>query len=194
MTHHIQKIQAFFAAMQSFAVALKATGHKVLHLTLDDTKKYNDLPALLRDLLAGNVQHFEYQQPDEYRLSEQLVSFCNTLKRKNITFDCVDSFHFYLPHSELTEHFKAGTSHRMEFFYRYMRKCFKLLVDEDNKPDGGKWNFDQQNRNKLKKKDIAAIPAPLIFCNDVNYLNKRLSRHNINTIGQTCRNTIKKTH
>ncbi len=184
VTHHIQKIQAFFAAMQSFAMALKATGHKVLHFTLDETKKYNDLPALLRDLLTGNVQHFEYQQPDEYRLSEQLALFCHTLTRQNITFDCVDSFHFYLPHNELSEHFITDTSHRMEFFYRYMRKRFKLLIDEDNKPDGGKWNFDQQNRNKLKKTDMATIPAPLIFSNDVNDINKRLSRHNINTIGQ----------
>ena len=94
VTHHIQKIQAFFAAMQSFAIALKAAGHKVLHLTLDDTKKYNDLPALLTDLLKAEVQHFEYQQPDEYRLSQQLASFCNTLHFKHITFDCVDSFHF----------------------------------------------------------------------------------------------------
>jgi deoxyribodipyrimidine photolyase-related protein len=142
VTHHIQKVQAFFAAMQSFALALKAAGHEVLYLTLDDTIKHSDLPSLLRSLLDNNVDHFEYQQPDEYRLSEQLALFCNKLKGQNITFTCVDSFHFYLPHNELTEHFNVDTSHRMEFFYRYMRKRFNLLVDEYNKPDGGKWNFD----------------------------------------------------
>jgi len=184
VTHHIQKVQAFFAAMQSFALALKDAGHEVLYLTLDDTVKHNDLPSLLSHLLDNNVDHFEYQQPDEYRLSEQMVLFCNGLKGQNITFTCVDSFHFYLPHTELTEHFKTETSHRMEFFYRYMRKRFNLLVDEDNKPDGGKWNFDQQNRNKLKQNDIVAIPTPLVFGNDVDEINQRLTRHNIKTIGQ----------
>jgi len=184
VTHHIQKIQAFFAAMQSFAFSLKEAGHRVLYFTLDDTKEFKVLPELLCDLLKANFKHFEYQQPDEYRLSEQLASFCDTLKANDITSSCVDSFHFYLPHEELKEHFKSNTSHRMEFFYRYMRKRFKLLIGKDDKPDGGKWNFDQQNRNKLKKKDIAIIPEPLIFSNDVSDINQRISRHSINTIGK----------
>ena len=194
VTHHIQKIQAFFAAMQEFSLALRAAGHQVYYLTLDDTKNYSNLPELLSDLLKGHllkgmspkeqIEHFEYQQPDEYRLSEQLASFCQALKEQNITFDCVDSYHFYLPHAELTEHFKTDTSQRMEFFYRDMRKRFNVLIDEKNKPDGGKWNFDQQNRNKLKPKDISSIPEPLIFANDVKAINARLKRHNIKTIGQ----------
>ncbi|WP_158970897.1 cryptochrome/photolyase family protein [Paraglaciecola sp. L3A3] len=183
VTHHVQKIQAFFAAMTAFADALKSAGHRVLHLTLDETKKYTDLPELLTDLLKNDVQLFEYQQPDEYRLSQQLTKFCQQLAGINILFACVESEHFYLPHKELPEHFKAETSHRMEFFYRYMRKRFKLLVDQNNNPDGGKWNFDQQNRNKLKKKDMSLIPAPLVFSHDVSQINERIERHKINTMG-----------
>lgn len=198
VTHHVQKIQAFFAAMQTFAQALKAAGHKVLYLTLDDTKAYQDIPSLLSELLTEldandinnhKVEHFEYQQPDEYRLSQQLASFCQTLTPKNITSACVDSMHFYLPHTELKQHFKKDTSHRMEFFYRYMRKRFNILLDEDSKPAGGQWNFDKQNRNKLTKKDIAVIPTPLTFNNDVSSINERLTRHNIKTMGK-CDNTL----
>ena len=32
--HHIQKICAFFAAMQAFASALQSAGHQVLHIKL----------------------------------------------------------------------------------------------------------------------------------------------------------------
>ena len=39
---------------------------------------------------------------------------------------------------------------RMEFFYRLMRKKTGLLIDEDDKPVGGKWNFDHDNRKKYK--------------------------------------------
>ncbi|MGS0729963.1 cryptochrome/photolyase family protein, partial [Shewanella sp. 0m-11] len=45
--HHVQKVCAFFAAMQAFAKALQQAGHQVLHLTLDDTAQYPNLPALL---------------------------------------------------------------------------------------------------------------------------------------------------
>jgi deoxyribodipyrimidine photolyase-related protein len=184
VAHHLQKVQAFFAAMTAFAKALKKAGHRVLHLTLDDTKQYKDLPDMLTCLLDNDVQHFEYQQPDEYRLSEQLAIFSQQLVSKNISCACIDSHHFYLPHHELTEHFKVETSHRMEFFYRYMRKRFNILIDDEKKPEGGKWNYDQQNRNKLKKKDIALIPAPLVFSHDVSEINDRLTRHQIKTIGQ----------
>ncbi len=59
VTHHQQKIQAFFAAMAAFANVLKEAGHRVLHLTLDETKQYKDLPDMLTNLLENNVQHFE---------------------------------------------------------------------------------------------------------------------------------------
>lgn len=35
----------------------------------------------------------------------------------------------------------------METFYRYMRKSRKILMEQDGKPLGGKWNYDQENRN-----------------------------------------------
>ena len=95
MWYIIFKNTVFFAAPQYFLIVLKASDYKALHFTLDETNKYNALPALLRGLLKGNFQHFEYQQPDEYSLSEQLALFCNILKRKNITFNCVHSFYFY---------------------------------------------------------------------------------------------------
>ena len=35
--HHVQKVCAFFAAMEQFAMALMQQGHHVLYQTLDDT-------------------------------------------------------------------------------------------------------------------------------------------------------------
>ncbi len=184
VTHHIQKVQAFFAAMAAFAETLKNSGHQVIYLTLDETEQYPDLPALITELTSGEITHFEYQQPDEYRLSEQLATLCEQLNANDIATHCADSAHFYLPHDELAEHFKKDTRHRMEFFYRYMRKRFDILIENNDKPQGGKWNFDQQNRNKLKKQDINDIPEPLIFSHDVSGINERIERHKITTIGQ----------
>lgn len=35
----------------------------------------------------------------------------------------------------------------METFYRYMRRSRNILIEDDGKPVGGKWNFDSENRN-----------------------------------------------
>lgn len=35
----------------------------------------------------------------------------------------------------------------METFYRYMRKSRDILMEDDGKPVGGKWNYDHENRN-----------------------------------------------
>lgn len=180
--HHIQKVCAFFSAMANFANALSQAKHHVLYLTLDDTQGYADLPALLNSLCDQyGICHFEFQRPDEYRLYEQL----HTLKLPSaITIREYDSEHFLLPYSELMEQFPQGKHILMEHFYRRMRKRFDILMS-DGKPVGGKWNFDKQNRNKLKPDDIAVIPAPLVFSNPIRDIRDRLERHQVKTIGTT---------
>ncbi|MCD8512861.1 MAG: cryptochrome/photolyase family protein [Nitrincola sp.] len=73
VVHHIQKICAFFKAMENFASALEEAGHKVIHLTLDETAPFASITELLDHLFeAYQVEDFSYQQPDEYRLEQQL--------------------------------------------------------------------------------------------------------------------------
>ena len=46
----------------------------------------------------------------------------------------------------------------MEDFYREQRRRFGVLMDADGKPEGGRWNFDAENR-RPPAKDLHA-PAP----------------------------------
>lgn len=46
----------------------------------------------------------------------------------------------------------------MEDFYREQRRRFGVLVDADGRPDGGRWNFDRENRRPPKEGLDA--PAP----------------------------------
>ena len=48
---------------------------------------------------------------------------------------------------------------RMEFFYREMRRKTGLLMDGD-KPEGGEWNYDAENR-KPPKEGLEAPQRPL---------------------------------
>ena len=180
VTHHIQKTQAFFAAMQAFAEALTKAGHHVLHLTLDDTEPFSSLPELITYIVKEyKAKSFTYQHPDEYRLAQQLKKLNSEL---SCSISSVETEHFYLKSNELNDYFKKDTGHRLESFYRKLRQRFNILMDGNN-PEGGQWNYDKSNRNKLKKDDLNAVVQPLLFSNDVTDINARLKKHEISTIG-----------
>ena len=52
--HHIQKISGFFAAMRNFASELKALGHKVIYLKINDKE---NTQSLVENLLLFINQH-----------------------------------------------------------------------------------------------------------------------------------------
>ena len=184
--HHIQKLCGFFAAMSEFASYLKSRGHNVLYLTLDETSGFENINQLITDICRQKkLQAFDYQQPDEYRLAKQLEQLKDTLNKDplNIAVTCWDSEHFLLPHAELAKMLKPQKHNRMESFYRKMRKRFDILM-ENGEPLAGRWNFDTENRQKLKASDIEQIPQPLLFSNDVKPILERIKRHQINFIGR----------
>jgi deoxyribodipyrimidine photolyase-related protein len=178
--HHIQKICAFFCAMEHFAQALENSGHHVLYLTLDDTQDYDNLSGMLISICKQfGIKKFSYQQPDEYRLAQQLATLIIT----NVDIEKVSTEHFLLAEAELEHYIQPGQHNRMETFYRKMRKRFKVLM-EDEEPLGGQWNYDEENRHKLKQQDLDLIPTPLLFSQNIIHYKRRLQKHNIETMGK----------
>ncbi|MFK8030419.1 MAG: cryptochrome/photolyase family protein [Gammaproteobacteria bacterium] len=185
VVHHVQKICGFFKAMELFAKALSEAGHKVIYLTLDAAKTALPLTELVDDLCnKHSFSRFEYQRPDEYRLWEQLRRYSEVSERNVLE---VDTEHFLVPFDEISDYFKPDKSIRMEAFYRKLRKRFNVLMDGDE-PAGGKWNYDAQNRNKLKVADLDEIPSPLTFSNDVTDVVARLDRHGVRYFGRVEQN------
>lgn len=182
VVHHVQKVSAFFLAMQQFAEAIQKAGHIVCYLTLDDTQSYDSLPALIVDLLQRyRCTEFEFQRPDEYRLLKQLRQCpLPTSVRRTET----DTEHFLLPFDEIPKAFPSGRAVRMEMFYRRMRKRFDILMEGDQ-PEGGRWNYDSENRQAFSGNDLDAVPAPLAFENDITAILARIGRHTIKTMGHT---------
>ena len=179
--HHIQKLCAFFSAMANFASALKEAGFNVLHLTLDETHGDANLPGLLTRIATQyNCSAIEYQYPDEFRLKQQL----NNFKKKSVfNINAVDTEHFLLQFEQINERFTKNKHATMEHFYRAMRKQYNILMD-GAKPQGGKWNYDNNNRNKFSKSDLADIPVPKMFDNDVSSIISRLNKHNVSYFGE----------
>jgi len=175
VVHHRQKVLAFFAAMRRFASALEQTGHRVRYFTLDDSAAYADLPELLRSVLSEtSAEMFGYQWPDEYRLDQQLADFARTL---DLPVSVADTEHFLTARGA----WERYSTHRMEYFYRALRREYQVLLDDDGKPLGGQWNFDADNRARLPRE--AALPEPLVFATDVTDIDQMLNRHDVQTLG-----------
>ncbi|GGZ90851.1 cryptochrome/photolyase family protein [Algibacter mikhailovii] len=180
VTHHIQKVIGFFAAMRQFYKDLESLGHQVIYIKINDEPKGHNLEQNLSRLIKkNNITCFEYMQPDEYRLDLQLSQFTSKL---NIKTKAYSTEHFYTTRTELSEFFKGKKQYLMENFYRYMRKKHNILIIA-NQPEGGKWNYDKSNR-KPWKNDFK-IPPPIYFENNVSAVLKDIKKANINTIGHS---------
>ncbi|MFT4888890.1 MAG: deoxyribodipyrimidine photolyase-related protein [Pseudohongiellaceae bacterium] len=178
--HHVQKVCAFFAAMRAFAKHINSQGHAVLYLDLDDSSGFANLESAIAKLSARfKVKEFHYQRPDELRLLNEMR---NLKLPGSIDIVEFDTEHFLLPFEELPAYVNPKKHNRLESFYRKMRKRFNILMSGD-KPAGDQWNFDSENRNKLKKADIPEIPEPLVFSNDVKDILAILKKHKVDTFG-----------
>lgn len=176
---HIQKVVGFFLAMRNFANQLKSNGFNVVYFKITDANNTHSFIDNIRLLVKKhNITKIEYQQPDEYRLDKY---FKNELNVLNITTEMFDTEHFYTSREELVSFSEGRKKTVMEDFYRYMRKKHHVLV-ENQKPIGGKWNYDALNRKKWNEDEL--IPLPYEPNNNCADIIKEITDANIKTFGK----------
>lgn len=176
--HHIQKACAFFAAMENFAEHLKSEGHQVKYIKLDDKDNLQSFEKNCNTLIEEyGIEKFEYQLPDEYRLDEALAKYEKSL---SIATKVFDTEHFFTKRNDVKDFFQEKKLILMENFYRHMRKEHNILM-KVAEPEGGQWNFDEENRKKLPKSH-KPLP-PLLLSNDVTPQYNRITKANVKTIG-----------
>jgi deoxyribodipyrimidine photolyase-related protein len=178
VSHHIQKVVAFFLAMRSFAEHLKQQGHQVIYLHINDPLNHQSFMDNLSALQKKySIKKLEYQLPDEYRLDDYLKQ---TALHLGIDFSYVDTEHFLTTRDELKTFFTGKKTYLMESFYRYMRKKHNVLV-QNGEPMFGKWNFDADNRSKLPSGHKA--PEPLVFEKNIADILNEIDQAGLKTIG-----------
>jgi len=179
VTHHIQKVSAFFAAMRDFSNQLKEKGHHVHYIKItDEDSKLSFTENLITLAKKHNAEAIDYQKPDEYRLDQKL----GELKNENYKTTVFDTKHFITERNELTEFFKNKKQLLLENFYQHLRKKHNILVSGKGEPEGGQWNFDKQNRKKLPKNhNVTHLRA---FENDVSDVLKDVKSAKIKFFGK----------
>ena len=182
--HHVQKVLAFFLAMRSFAKERIAEGHHVHYLAIDGPDAARSMMEMLRTLVSDTgATEVRVQAPDEWRLDEMFREAMNTWPETlgvSVTMD--DTEHFLTGRTDLADHFKGKKQYLMESFYRMMRKRHHVLLDGAGQPEGGKWNYDANNRKKLPKGHVP--PAPRLWERDVTILLSDLDKAGVKTVGR----------
>jgi len=136
--HHPKKIAFLFAAMRKFAAELEADGWRVAYRKLDEDGSDSICGELLRRAEEFGAEKIVATEPGEFRLIEALRS-CP------VPVEILEDDRFVASHAEFEAWADGRKQLRMEYFYRDMRRKTGLLMDGD-KPAGGKWNYDHDNR------------------------------------------------
>ena len=101
-------------------------------------------------------------EPGEWRVLEMIQGW---QKAFGIPVEIRNDDRFLCSLDEFEQWAEGRKSLRMEYFYRVMRRKTGWLMDGD-KPVGGKWNYDIQNRKSLPK-DVVC-PERLRFKPDIS--------------------------
>lgn len=184
--HHAQKILAIFAAMRHFAKALQHRGHRVHYLTIDDPANTHNVTQNLACLMQHyECAHFEWMEPDEHRLDRQIREWATTLDSAQM----VSSQHFLTERAFASDLFEHRKSWLMEHFYRTLRVRESILMDSQGQPEGGRWNFDSDNRKRWP--GTPAAPADWRSSHDHSELWQCIVAAGVKSMGNPCANDIR---
>lgn len=144
--YHKHKLILILAAMRHFAAWARQHGYTVDYYALEQGYSFEAALREHRNKFATTTLH--YLKPGEYEFSAHLPQMC-----KQAGFKSVEHANdLFLLDLEWFITANAKKKHLlMETHYRDMRRKHHILMDKRGGPEGGKWNYDAQNRKGYRK-------------------------------------------
>jgi deoxyribodipyrimidine photolyase-related protein len=159
--HHKRKIAYILSAMRHHAAALQAAGWRVDYVRLDDPENCGSFTGeVARAVARHSPSGIVVTHSGEWRVQAAIESW-ETLF--GIPVDIRADTRFITLTGFFESWAEGRKQLRMEFFYRDMRRHTGLLMNGD-KPEGGEWNYDSENRKPAK--DGAKVPKRIGFAPD----------------------------
>ena len=150
---HKQKLAYHRATMAHFSQYLANAGvNDIQHVPY---QAENVLPALCRKLNEAGASQLFTITTNDYLLDQRLRQATTDVSLELIEWPNPG----FLNTSEHNTQWRAGRKcWLMSDFYQSQRKRLNILM-EDERPLGGQWSFDEQNRKKIPRKNIKDIPT-----------------------------------
>ena len=165
--HHKQKILLFLSSMRSYADKLKKNKFKLEYTKIEDKEFKDDYLKKLKKIInSKKIKEISSFEIEDKFFEKKISQF---LKKEKINWNVVQTPMFLNSRGEFKNYLGKSKKPFMATFYKEVRKKSGILMGADGNPIGGKWSFDEDNRNKLPK-DISIPKFPKI--NETNHTKK----------------------
>jgi deoxyribodipyrimidine photolyase-related protein len=142
---HCHKLILHRASMQHYAEDLRKAGRSVVHVQTEQLARSADIAGVMA---ADGVRHVQYCQLNDDWLQRRLTA---GLQQHGLTAAELNGPDFLTPSAVFDELAQRKQKWFFTDFYLLQRKRLKILIDDNDKPEGGKWSFDPENRSRLPK-------------------------------------------
>ncbi len=170
-TFHKQKIAFHRASMKFYENHLKLKNIKVVYI--DSYNSLADIRKLIPHLKSNGVNAFEYFDTTDNWLESRISKACKTHDveaNKNRSPLFLNSF------DEIETYFADKKRMFQTDFYKHQRKNRNILLENNQKPMGGKWSYDDENRKKYPKgkrpPEVDFVKPNDYYTEAVTYTNK----------------------
>ena len=155
--HHRRKLAYILSAMRHHAETLRERGWTVEYVKLDDPDNSGSFTGeIARAVARHDVARIVVTEAGEWRVQAMLEAW-ETLF--GVPVEIRTDTRFIANHSDFQAWAEGRKDLVMEFFYREQRQKTGLLMN-GNKPEGGRWNFDKENRKPVNA-DLFMPQQPL---------------------------------
>ena len=145
---HKQKILFHRMTMKSYEKFLKKKKLDVVYI--DSTENISDITEFIRNL-DKKIQSIKIYDPVDNWLSRRINDSC---EKKNIKIENYNNPLFINNNEDLEIFFRSDKKKFFQTsFYKKQRVKLDIMMIGD-KPEGGKWTYDDQNREKYPKNKI----------------------------------------
>jgi deoxyribodipyrimidine photolyase-related protein len=153
--HHKKKIAFLFSAMRHFADELRALGWTVDYVTTGSPDNQGSFSGQVAHAIAAHApEGVIVTDAGEWRVSQMFRAWPDQF---GLPVTILPDTRFIATIQEFSAWANGRKQMRMEYFYRDMRRKTGLLMDGD-KPTGGKWNYDAENRKPAAANLFMPVP------------------------------------
>ena len=187
---HKIRTTLFLSAMRHFADGLRQRGWTVDYRAMDTHGDKTLAAGLLAAIAEHQPEGVLGVEPGDLRVRQQIEDAIQVATKSGAASACIkrasalkdinneptsgvtgayltwlEDKHFLCSLPQFRKWAGKSTSLRMEFFYRTMRKQYKVLVEgkANDEPVGGQWNFDADNRKSFGKAGPQNVPKTVKY-------------------------------
>ncbi|OCW77277.1 deoxyribodipyrimidine photolyase [Pelagibacteraceae bacterium GOM-A1] len=147
--HHKQKILLFLSCMRSHADRLKKNKFKLEYSSIEDKSFKLDYTEKLKKIIkAKKIKEISSFEIEDKFFENKITNF---LKKEKIKWNIIQTPMFLNSREKFKNYLSKSKKPFMAVFYKETRRDLDILMKKDGNPEGGKWSFDEENRNKLPK-------------------------------------------